>query len=99
MTANPEALAQQITSPETLDNNLVQCTLCICYPIQFAGDYSKVLIDFRSEVHVITSVFITTFAFTTRTANIEAQKIDGSFFKIYGMVLTRFSIWDNLVRI
>lgn len=47
----------------------------------------------------MTPMFLTAFGLTTRTTNIDAQKIDVSSLKIYDMVSERFSLQNSLKRV
>ncbi len=59
----------------------------------------KALINFGSEVNVITPAYATKLGFTDRKSSIRVQKIDGSLLETYDMVSTTFSLQDSLGRV
>ena len=74
---------------------------CICYPVQFRKDKSEdvlALLDFRSEVNVMTLAYATNLGLKVRVTNVGAQKIDGSLLATYSMVIASFQVVDKLGR-
>ena len=65
---------------------------CICYPIWFKKSevQVQVLIDSGSEVNAMTLGYASKLDLKVRPTDVRAQKIDGSIFKTFGMVLASF---------
>ena len=65
---------------------------CIHYPLRFRKDTAdvKALIDLGSEVNAMTPVYASKLGLQARHTAVEAQKIDGSTLKTFGMVLASF---------
>ena len=65
---------------------------CIHHPLYFLKDLYKTraLIDLGSKVNTITLAYAAKLSFKIRKINIGAQKIDGSTFDTFGMVLADF---------
>ena len=57
------------------------------------------LLDFGSEVNVITPTYAAKLGLVIRKTDVSTQKIDGSALKIYGMVIAGFSVQDRLGKI
>ena len=64
----------------------------IYYPLYFQKDIANVgaLIESDSKINTMTSAYILKLGFKVHHTNVRAQKIDGSTFKIFGMVLASF---------
>ena len=73
----------------------------IYYLLRFWKDTAdiRVLIDFGSEVNVLTPAYISKLGLRVRHTDVEVQKIDGSTFQTFGMVLAHFQVEDKLGRI
>ena len=73
---------------------------CICYPIWFKKNEAQVraLINFGSKVNAMTSEYASKLGLKVRPSNFGAQKIDGSTFKTFEIVLASFQIEDTLGR-
>ena len=74
---------------------------CIHYPVQFKGtNKTKVqaLIDLGSEVNAMTPAYVSRLGFQAYCTDIGAQKIDGSTFETFGMVLASFQVENKLGR-
>ena len=64
----------------------------IYYPVWFqkSQEYVRALLENGSEVNVINPIFTRKLGFHIQKTNIGAQKIDGSVFKTFGMVIVNF---------
>ncbi len=73
----------------------------IRYPVQCQEDQLEVkaLINFGSEVNVMTPAFVAKLGLRPRPINVRAQKIDGSPLETHGMVSARLSFQDSLRRV
>ena len=65
---------------------------CICYPIRFKKSEVQVqaLLDSGSEVNAMTPGYALKLGLKVRPTDVGAQKINGSTFKTFGMVLASF---------
>ena len=75
---------------------------CIHYPMQFRKDKGAIiqaLIDLGSKVNAMTPAYIAKLDFKICPTNVEAQKIDSSLVKTFGMVITGFQVEDKLGRV
>ena len=72
----------------------LECVPCIWYPVQFKKnqDNSKALIDSGSKVNAMNSAYAKKLDLRIRQTDVGAQKIDGSYLEIFGMVITSFSL-------
>lgn len=93
---NPN-IEEQSVGPEipfSIDNPalLLKCISCIYYLIEFKKDQTKVqaLLDSDSKVNVMTPAYAARLGFKIWPTNVEAQKINGSTFETFGMVLANF---------
>ena len=70
---------------------------CIHYPVQFQGDQEQVraLLDSGSEINAMSPAYTKKLGFKTRKTNVGAQKIDGSIFKTFGIVIADFQVEDK----
>ena len=59
-----------------------------------ALDFVLALLDLGSEVNVIHPAFAERLGLVMQTTNVGAQKIDGTTFETYGMVVAAFSVTD-----
>ena len=57
------------------------------------------LFDSGSEVNVMHLAFIERLGLVVRTTNVGAQKIDGTTFETYGMMVAAFSVTDQADRV
>lgn len=73
----------------------------IYYPLCFQKYTTGVraLIDLSNKVNAMTPIYASKLGLKVYSINIEAQKIDGSTFKIFGMVLASFQVEDKLERV
>ena len=73
---------------------------CVYYLLCFCKNTSDVraLIDSGSKVNAMTSAYISKLSFQAYHTNVKAQKIDGSFFQTFKMVLASFQVEDKLRR-
>ena len=71
---------------------------CIHYPFQFQEGQEQVrsLLNSGSEVNAMNLALIQKLGLHIQKTNVGAQKIDGSFFEIFGMVITDFQIEDKV---
>ena len=74
---------------------------CTYYPLRFCKGTAgvRVLIDSGSEVNAMSPVYTSKLGLKVHHTNVEAQKIDGSTFKTFGMVLAGFQVEDKFRRI
>lgn len=72
--------------------------LYIYYLVCFQKDQDKVLalISSRSEVNAMTPTYISKLGLKVCLTNFKAEKVDGSIFKIFDMVLASFQVEDKL---
>ena len=63
----------------------------IWYPVIFK-DQIEALLDFESDINVMSQAFAQQLGLKICKTNIEAQKIDGITLEIYGMVVSIFSV-------
>ena len=80
----------------------------IQYPIAFPGGVTQdgstlgpvsALLNLGSEVNAMHLAFAERLGFVVRTTNVGAQKIDGTTFETYGMVVATFSVTDQANRV
>lgn len=66
--------------------------LCIYHLVRFKKDQAKILplLDFGNGVNAITPAYTASLGLKICPTNVNAQKIDGSIFAIFGMVLANF---------
>ncbi len=64
---------------------------CIWYLVTFK-DHTEAMLDTKSEVNVMSQAFAYQLGLRIRKTNVEAQKIGGTTLKIYGMVVSTFSV-------
>ena len=65
----------------------------IYYPVQFQKDKGATicaLIDLSSKINAMTLTYAKQLGLQVRRTDVGAQKIDGSFFQTFGMVITGF---------
>ena len=65
----------------------------INYPVQFWKDKEaaiRALINSGSKIKAITPAYAKQLGFQVRKADVQAQKIDGSLLRTFGMVITGF---------
>ena len=72
---------------------------CIHYPVRFQ-EYQgqklvRALLNSGSEVNAISPAYTKRLGLKTRKTNVEAQKIDGSTLKTFGMVIADFQVEDK----
>ena len=70
----------------------------IYYPIRFKKNKVQALFNSSSEVNAMTLPYISKLGLRAYHINIRAQKIDGSTFQTFGMVLASFQVEDKLGR-
>lgn len=72
--------------------------LCIHYLIQFKKNQAKIwiLLDFGSKINTITLAYIANLNVKVWLTNVEVEKINGSTFKMFKIVLTNFQIKNKL---
>ena len=71
---------------------------CIHYPVWFKNGEVWALINFGSEVNAMTPIYAAKLGLKIRHTNVKAQKIDGSTFETFGIVLASFRMEDKLER-
>ena len=82
--------------------------MCIQYPIAFPSsvtqdgsvlDFLSALLDSGSEINAIHPAFVEKLGLMVQNINIGAQKIDGTIFETYGMVVAVFSVIDQADKV
>ena len=69
--------------------------------MQFQKDKGKnvsVLLNFGNKVNAITLAYMAQLGLKVQKTNVDAQKIDKSLLKIYGIVIAAFQVFDQLGR-
>ena len=94
-----EAQVTQVTqeTPEVILDRVP----CIYYPVQFRKNKSatiQALIDSGSEVNAMAPAYAAKLGLKVCPINARAQKIDGSSFITFGMVIAGFQVEDKLDR-
>lgn len=71
---------------------LLKCISCIYHLVWLKKKQAKIqiLLDSGSEVNTITLAYTAKLGFKVQSTNVEAQKINGSTFETFRMVLTSF---------
>ena len=91
-----------MTKASKEDNNVALARLLyIYYPLHFWKNTNKLwaLLDLSSEVNTITLAYASKLGLRVRRTNVRAQKIDGSTFDMFEMVLVSFQIEDKQGRV
>lgn len=70
----------------------------ICYPVQFKQENTQTLLDFESEVIIMTPIHMIKLGFTIRKIDVGTQKINSFTLVTYEMVIVGFSIQDRLEK-
>ena len=85
----------------SMEDTLLARVPCIHYPVQFRKDGSQVqvFLDSGSKVNAMNLAYASRLGLWVHRTDIGAQKIDGSTFQIFGMVLASFQVEDKLGRI
>lgn len=80
---------------------LLEYVSCIYYLLYFKKNQTKIqaLINSGSEVNAMTLIYTARLRLKARSTNVNAQKIDSSTLKTFGIVLTSFQIEDKLRNI
>ena len=81
------------------DNVALQRVLCVYYPIWFKKKEVQALVDFGNEVNAMAPAYAAKLGLKVQKTDIGAQKIDGSIFDTFGMVLADFQVEDKLGRL
>ena len=70
---------------------------CIYYPVWFQEDQEQIraLFDSGSEINAINPVLARKLGLQIQKTNVEAQKIDGSALKTFGVVIADFQVEDK----
>lgn len=79
---------------------LLECVACTYYLVQFKKNQVKIqaLLDFSSEINIITPTYIAKLDLKVQSNNIKAQKINDSTFKTFKMVLTNIQVKNMLEK-
>ena len=80
------------------DDVSLQKVPCVYYLIQFKKKEVQALIDSESEVNAMTPTYASRLSFWVYCTDIRAQKLDGSLFETFGMILASFLVEDKLER-
>ena len=72
------------------DDVALKGILCIYYPIKFKKNEVEALINSSSEINVMALVYAAKLGLKVYYTNVRAQKIDGSIFKTFVIVLASF---------
>lgn len=78
------------------DNVIRDWISCIFYLIQFKKNKVQALINFRSEVNIITPAYVLELGLKICRTNVKTQKINSFSPKIFGIVLASFYMKDKL---
>ena len=82
--------------------------MCIQYSIAFPGGVTQdgsilnlvlILLDLGSEVNAMHPVFAERLGLVVWATNVGTQKIDGTTFETYGIVVAAFSVTDQVDKI
>ena len=92
------ATSSSVTETNKEDDVALQRVLYIHYPIWFKKKEVQALIDSGSEVNAMTPAYASKLGLWVHRIDIGAQKIDGSTFKTFGIVLASFQVGDKLER-
>lgn len=78
----------------------LKCVSCIYYLLRFKKNQAEIptLIDSGNEINVMTPAYVAKLGLKVRSTNMQAQKIDGSTLKTFGMVLVSFQVKEKLGR-
>lgn len=89
----------ETSAPNNL-NPPFKCIFCIHYLVWFKKDQAKVqtLIDSSNEINAMTLAYIARLGLKIRPINIGTQKLKGSNFKMFEMVIASFQIDYKLKR-
>ena len=71
---------------------------CIHYPLRFRKNKEnklQVLIDLNNGVNAMTPSYVSKLGLKVHHTNIEAQKMNGSILKTFGIVLASFQVEDK----
>ena len=71
---------------------------CICYLIWFKKNEVQALIDFGNKVNAMTPEYTLKLTLKVCRTDVRAQKINGSTFETFEMVLASFQVEDKLER-
>ena len=82
--------------PVTDNNKKVIRVLCIHYLIWSQEEQVKALLDSGSKINVINPNYARKLGLKIQKTNIEAQKIDGSTFEIFEIVIADFQAKDKV---
>lgn len=79
---------------------LLKCVLGIYHMVQFKKDQVKMqaLVNSSNEVNAMTPTYTTRLDLKIWSTDINAQKIDGSTFEMFGMILTSFQVKDKFEK-
>ena len=83
------------------DEVVLERVPCIYYLLHFRKDKEnkvQVLINLGSEINAMTPAYASKLSLRVRRTDVRAQKIDGSTFKTFGIVLASFQVEDKLKR-
>lgn len=74
---------------------------CIYYPLCFEKNQAKiqVLTNFGSKINVMAPAYATKLGLKVRLTNVGAQKIDGSTFEMFGIILASFWVKNKFSRL
>ena len=88
------------TSVPMIDNSkeVIVKIPCIYYLVQFKEEQKqiRVLLDNGSKVNIRNPVFAWKLGFYIQKTNVGAQKIDGSAFETFGIVITNFQVENKV---
>ena len=88
-----------MTETSKEDDVALQRVPCIYYLIQFKKKEVPALIDPDNKVNTMIPTYVSRLCFRVHRTDIRAQKIDGSTFKTFGIVLASFQVEDKLEKI
>ena len=92
------ATSAPVTEASKEDDIVLDWVPCIFYPIWFKKNEVQALINSGSKVNAITPAYASKLGLQVRQIDVGAQKINGSTFETFGMVLASFPVEDKLGR-
>ena len=92
------ATSSSVTENSKENDVALQRVPCIHYPIWFKKKEVQALIDSGSEINAMIPAHVSRLGLRVHRTDIGAQKIDGSIFKTFGIVLASFQVGDKFER-
>lgn len=86
------------TEANKQDDLVLKKVSYIYYSILFKKDKIKALFDFSSKINAMSLGYALKLVLKICHTSIKAQKIDGSIFKIFGIVLASFQVENKIEK-